>query len=162
MATDADAAAEAMAGMASGATATGQLAPKRKRGTALQAAENKVTELTITLDVALAEEVQAKAKAVERKTKAAITAAEKVSGKVENVRAKLAVATEDLEKKQLAARTAKSVAEAKAKQVAEKEETNRPMTEQVLIAFWWRCASSSNTASTTPPTRATRSGSTCA
>ena len=71
MATDADAAAEAMAGMASGATATGQLAPKRKRGTALQAAENKVTELTIALDVALAEEVQAKAKAVERKTKAA-------------------------------------------------------------------------------------------
>ena len=54
MATDADAAAEAMAGMASGATATGQLAPKRKRGTALQAAENKVTELTIALDVALA------------------------------------------------------------------------------------------------------------
>ena len=135
MATDADAAAEAMAGMASGATATGQLAPKRKRGTALQAAENKVTELTIALDVALAEEVQAKAKAVERKTKAAITAAEKVAGKVVNVRAKLAVATEDLEKKQLAATTAKSVAEAKAKQVAEKEETNRPMTEQGLMAL---------------------------
>ena len=135
MAADADAAAEAMAGMASGATATAQPAQKRKRGTALQAAQNKVTELTAALDIALAKEQQAKAKAEELNTKGTITAAEREAGKVMNVRAKLAVAEEDLQNKQKQATAAKNMAEAKAKKAAEKEETNRAMTEAGLICL---------------------------
>ena len=135
MAADADAAAEAMAGMASGATATAQPAQKRKRGTALQAGQNKVTELSAALDVALAKEQQAKAKAEQQKTKAAVTAAEREAGKVVNVRAKLAVAEEDLQNKQTLATAAKNMAEAKAQKAAEKEETNRAMTEAGLICL---------------------------
>ena len=68
MASEEGAAAEAMAGMASGATATAQPAQKRKRGTALQAAESRVLEQTAALEIALAKEEQAKAKAEQQQT----------------------------------------------------------------------------------------------
>ena len=57
-----------MAGMASGAPASAQPPQMYKRGTALQAAENKVSELSAALVVALAQKEQANVKATVLKT----------------------------------------------------------------------------------------------
>jgi hypothetical protein len=135
MAAHAGAAAEAMACMASGATAAAQPAQKRARGTPLQAAEKCVAELSAALEAAQAKQEQAQANEEQQQTKGAVVAAEKADKRVLIARAKLSAAKDKLKKKLAAAAAEKELAEAKARKAAAKEEVLRPMSEAGLLCL---------------------------
>ena len=135
MAAHAGAAAEAMACMASGATAAAQPAQKRARETPLQAAEKSVAELSTALEAARAKQEQAQANEAQQQTKGAVVAAEKADKRVLIARAKLSAAKDNLKQKLAAAAAAKELAEAKARKAAAKEEVLRPMSEAGLVCL---------------------------